>query len=150
MKLAEALNERADIQKRIEQLRSRLGNNAKVQEGEKPNEDPAELLAELRSCCDRLRELIVRINHTNSVTVIDGETISSLIAKKDVLSLEISIKRNLAQEAALNYRRMTGSEVKIYSTVNVRELQKEIDSLSKQFRELDTKIQGANWNTDLI
>ncbi|WP_154408098.1 DIP1984 family protein [Anaerovibrio slackiae] len=47
MKLAEALQERADIQKRLSQLRGRLLNNAKVQEGEKPVENPAELLQEM-------------------------------------------------------------------------------------------------------
>ena len=31
MKLAEALNQRADLQKRIAQLRERLANNVKVQ-----------------------------------------------------------------------------------------------------------------------
>lgn len=36
MKLAEALSERADIQKRIQQLRSRLRRNALVQEGKNP------------------------------------------------------------------------------------------------------------------
>ena len=46
MKLAEALSERADIQKRIQQLRSRLRRNALVQEGEKPAEDPHALLEE--------------------------------------------------------------------------------------------------------
>lgn len=34
MKLAEALNLRADLQRRVEQLRMRLAQNAKVQEGE--------------------------------------------------------------------------------------------------------------------
>ena len=34
MKLAEALNQRADLQKRIAQLRDRLSNNVKVQEGD--------------------------------------------------------------------------------------------------------------------
>ena len=36
MKLAEALKERADLNIKIEQLRSRLTANALVQEGEKP------------------------------------------------------------------------------------------------------------------
>ena len=36
MKLAEALQERADLNRRLEQLRVRLCNNATVQEGEKP------------------------------------------------------------------------------------------------------------------
>ena len=47
MKLAEALIERADLQKRFDQLEERLQNNALVQEGEKPAEDP-EALKELQ------------------------------------------------------------------------------------------------------
>ena len=47
MKLAEALLERADLQKRIAQMDGRLENNAQVQEGEKPAEDPKALLKEL-------------------------------------------------------------------------------------------------------
>ena len=47
MKLAEALNLRADLQKKITQLKERLLTNAKVQEGDKPSEAPEELLNEL-------------------------------------------------------------------------------------------------------
>ena len=42
MKLAEALQERADLNRRIAGLSSRLADNALVQEGERPAEDPAE------------------------------------------------------------------------------------------------------------
>ena len=50
MKLAEALQLRADLQKRMEQLASRLYDNATVQEGDAPAEDPAALLAEYEDC----------------------------------------------------------------------------------------------------
>ena len=50
MKLSEALSIRKDLQKRIEQLKSRLLNNVKVQEGDEPAEKPAELMAELDRC----------------------------------------------------------------------------------------------------
>ena len=40
MKLAEALQERADLNRKIAQLKSRLLNNVLVQEGEKTVEDP--------------------------------------------------------------------------------------------------------------
>ena len=46
MKLAEALMERSDLKTRIEQLAARLNENAKVQEGDEPAENPAELLDE--------------------------------------------------------------------------------------------------------
>ena len=41
------------------------------------------------------------------------------------------------------------SEIKIISTVNVANLQKELDQKSKALRELDGKIQAANWTTEL-
>ena len=40
MKLAEALNIRADLKKKILQLKERLLRNSKVQEGEEPSENP--------------------------------------------------------------------------------------------------------------
>ena len=66
MKLAEALILRADCQKRIAQLKSRLLTNAKVQEGDKPAETPQELIAELGRVSNELLDLIKRINRTNS------------------------------------------------------------------------------------
>jgi hypothetical protein len=45
MKLATALSERADLQRRLSELHTRLNNNAKVQEGESPAEAPKTLLA---------------------------------------------------------------------------------------------------------
>lgn len=44
MRLATALSERADLQRRLEQLKERLTQNARVQEGDTPSEDPKELL----------------------------------------------------------------------------------------------------------
>ncbi|EJS88800.1 hypothetical protein AAUPMB_08674, partial [Pasteurella multocida subsp. multocida str. Anand1_buffalo] len=49
MKLAEALMQRADAQRRLAQLNQRLQQNAKYQEGEKPAEHPADLLLEYQS-----------------------------------------------------------------------------------------------------
>ena len=89
MKLAEALQERADLNRRIEQLRTRLDMNALVQEGEKPAEDPAELLSELNGCIARLEELISAINHANCRVTVDGSTLTQLIARRDALTLKI-------------------------------------------------------------
>ena len=58
MKLAEALQERADLNCKIDELRNRLQHNALVQEGEEPAEAPEELLTELDFSIDRLEELI--------------------------------------------------------------------------------------------
>ncbi len=42
------------------------------------------------------------------------------------------------------------SEVKFLPTVSIAQLQKQVDQLAKQFRELDTRLQELNWQTDLV
>ena len=150
MKLAEALILRADIQKRIEQLKSRLAYNAKVQEGERPSEEPNALLAELDALSGALERLIVRRNLTNCTAKTDGKSLTELIAKRDVLTLKAGALRAFAQVAAQKIDAYSRSEIKILSTVDVAALQKQVDELAKQIRQLDTTLQGANWQTDLI
>ena len=77
MKLAQALQERADLNRKIQQLSSRISANALVQEGEKPAEDPKELLAQLEESTARLETLITAINLCNSRTVVDGESLQA-------------------------------------------------------------------------
>lgn len=150
MKLAEALQERADLNRRIQQLQQRLTNNALVQEGETPAEDPAELLAELDGCVGELERLIARINLTNCRVQVEGESLTALLARRDMLTVKLSSYRNLAQSASQLGHRGMRSEIKWLSTVNVRELQKQVDGLAKELRLLDNSIQAANWATDLI
>lgn len=54
MRLAEALVTRADCQRKVAQIKQRLGRVIKVQEGDKPSESPTELLEELRRSLDEL------------------------------------------------------------------------------------------------
>ena len=150
MKLAEALNLRADLQKRIANLRERLIKNAKVQEGDTTSEDPNMLLNELNDNIIELENIIKLINKTNSSTYIDNESISDIIAKRDALGLKLSILRSFISESADKIERYSNKEIKILSTVNVAEKQKEIDNLSKEYRLIDTKLQGLNWTTDII
>ena len=150
MKLAEALNLRADLQKRIANLKERLIKNAKVQEGDTPSEDPNMLLNELNDNIIELENIIKLINKTNSSTYIDNESISDIIAKRDTLGLKLSILRSFISESANKIERYSNKEIKILSTVNVAEKQKEIDNISKEYRLIDTKLQGLNWTTDII
>ena len=150
MKLAEALQVRAELNRRIEQLKTRLDNNALVQEGEQPAEAPAELLAELDGCVSQLEQVIAQINLTNCATVVEGKTLTQLLAQKDALVLRLGAYRNLVNTASLTARRATRSEIKILSTVSVKELQKTVDEMAKELRLLDNKLQQANWTTELI
>ena len=150
MKLAEALQERADLNRNIEQLRARLVNNAIVQENEKPAEDPKALIKELDSSAERLEELMHRINRTNCATVSDGKTITELIARKDALKVKISVYKDLVANANQTGRRARMTEIKLLSTVDVKKLQKQIDDMSKELRLTDNTIQSLNWSTELI
>ena len=149
MKLAEALILRADLQTRLEELRNRLNLNAKVQEGEKPAEEPADLLKELDELLTRLEDVMGRINLTNAATVTDGTSLTEKLARRDCLMQRISMLRSLLSSAAGTVMRGSRMEVKVYSTVNVAQLQKQVDKLSEELRLLDTAIQGLNWTTDL-
>ena len=87
MKLAEALVQRSDITKRLEQLKARFLRNAKVQEGDEPAEDPASLLAEHDRLAADLQRMIARINRTNSRTAFDGGVLTDALAARDVWRL---------------------------------------------------------------
>lgn len=149
MKLAEALQERADLNSKMNELRSRLSNNATVQEGEAPAENPAELLSQLDECAARLEELIARINATNCATVTERGTLTELIARRDCLTLRLSAYRNLVDEASCLAPRATRTEIKIVSAVDVKKVQKQADELAKELRLTDNLIQQSNWLTEL-
>src|SRR2546429_5976017 len=101
MKLAEALVLRADVQKRLEQLRIRLTQSALVQEGEQPPENPQDLLAELDQLLTQFGQLISRINQANLQTrTAKGLTLTEALAQRDVLSQRYSIISDLAETAA--------------------------------------------------
>ena len=150
MKLAEGLILRADQQKHMEQLRQRLSDNALTQEGEKPAEDPQELLQELSRCAEELQTLVARINLTNAATKKEGKTLTELLASREILSLQVSILRSTLEAASRKVQRGTHSEVKILSTLDVPALRKELDHMSQDLRKLDTTIQEANWLTELM
>lgn len=150
MKLAEALILRADCQKRIAQLQQRLIRSAKVQEGEQPPENPQELMRELEAVATELMDLIQRINRTNSITEIEGKTLSDALGERDVLKQKWNSYNSLINTASIRQDRYSRSEVKFISTVDISEIQRIIDNLARDYRELDSKIQGMNWQTELI
>lgn len=151
MKLAEALILRSDCEKRLAQLSDRFARSVKVQEGEEPPENPQELLAELNAITNELADLITRINKTNSQTNLEeDQTISDALAQRDVIMKKRNLYQFIIQQATYQQNRYSSSEIKQVTTVNIRELQREMDLMSRQYRELDTKIQQANWNIELV
>ena len=150
MKLAEALILRADCQKKIAQLRQRLSRCVKVQEGEQPPEDPQVFLGELSSAIAKLTNLIQSINRTNASTAFDPGNLTDALARRDTLAIQRNALQNIVQEAAFTHNRYSRSEVKLVSTINVSDLQRQVDSLAQEYRLLDTQIQSLNWQVDVL
>jgi hypothetical protein len=151
MKLAEALSIRKDLQKRIQQIGKRLEDNVKVQEGDKPSENPDELMKELDGCLNKLEDLIWHINLTNVKTFDEtGKTLTQLMAEKDVLTLRISTLRNTFERASSQQERYSRSEIKMVTIVDVKQLSNQIDEYSAKLRKLDIEIQTLNFQTELI
>jgi uncharacterized protein YqfB (UPF0267 family) len=133
------------------QLKSRLLRNAKVQEGEVAYEDVSEILKELNHTLNEYESLVKRINRTNSEIQFDeNNTIADILAYRDKITIKRNMLSNLVEEAVVKVDRYTRHEVKFVATIDVNSIQKQVDQLSKLYRELDTKIQGLNWTTELL
>jgi len=125
-------------------------NNARIQEGDAPEEDPIELQSELERSAGELVLLIQRVNRTNATTAFGAGTLADALAERDVLKIRYNVYRELATAASTSQGRITRSEVKFISTVSVAATQRKADDLAKEYRELDTRIQEADWMTVLL
>lgn len=152
MKLAEALVERKSLVTRINELSGRMRANALVQEGDAPLEQPDTLRQELDRAVDELGVLIKAINRTNVATRLDdGRTIADAIADRDMLQLRFRSLENLAAVVGARANaRVTRSELRTVVTLDVPTLRGDLDAIARQLRELDVRIQAANWATELI
>lgn len=150
MKLAEALLLRADIQKKFASLQTRAQKYTVVQEGEKPAEDPNDILRQIAAVADELHRLVFAINTANlRHTIASGESITGALAKRDSLLLHHRALVGVVEACAKPVERHGVKEIRWLVTVDVPALQRQIDDLAKQIRELNAAIQEAGWRVDL-
>jgi hypothetical protein len=122
-----------------------------VQEGDQLAEDPSELLPEVDRTFTRLLHLVQSITRTNAKTAFsERKTIADPIAERDAVGKKRDLLSSVAEAASTRQNRYSKPEVKFVAAVPVSHLQKQIDGLSKSFRELDTKMQELNGKTDLV
>lgn len=146
MKLAEGLLLRSDLMKKIEQLQNRIRPVLVVSNDRIPQEDPDKLLAQLRNAIQELQSLVIRINKTNNETQVEGEgLLMEALAKRDALKMLSEKLRNIRYAAQINN---TG-DTELKTTIDIKNLQIEMDQTGRAFRELDSKIQEINWLTEL-
>lgn len=150
MKLAEALSLRKDLETRISKIRDRLENVVRIQEGDQPAEDPQELIGELDRCLTQLEHLIYSINVTNmQIVTEDGQTMTKLLAERDILKKRIDVLRHTFNEATNSGSRYR-NEIRYVTTIEVKPLRQQLDKFAQQYRQLDMKIQELNFTNDLV
>ena len=150
MKLAEALSLRKDLETRITKIKDRLENVVRVQEGDKPAEEPQELMSEVDRCLGQLEQLIYNINVTNmQIVADDGRNMTKLLAERDILKKRIDILRNTFNEATNSGSRYR-NEIRYVTTIEVKPLRQQLDKFAQQYRQLDMKIQELNFTNNLV
>jgi hypothetical protein len=150
MKLAEALLLRADLQKKLNALQARAQKYAVVQEGETPAEDPKELLHQIEVVSAELQRLVFAINKANLNNPIrTGQTLTEALSHRDCLAMQHRIFQSVAEACAKPPERYGVKEIRWVATVDVAGLQRRVDDLGKQIRELNAAIQETGWQVEL-
>ena len=150
MKIAEALLLRADMQKKLASLRERIGQNAVVQQGDAPHEDPSKLIEEAFSVLKELEALVFGINRANlKNTLPDGRSLTQAIAHRDTLAARHSLIQHAIAHTQKEPDRYSMTEIKWVATLKVANLQKQTEDLAKKIRELNAAVQEANWKAEL-
>jgi hypothetical protein len=150
MMIAEALLLRADMLKKLASLKERIARNAVVQEGDAPHEDPAALIEESRAVGRELEDLDRRIHRTNLKHALpDGRTITDVVVHREGLVRHHALLGHAIEHSQKEPDRYGMHEIKWVSQLKVSELQKQVDALAKEIRELNAALQKANWDAEL-
>ena len=146
MLLAEALNECAEAQRRLADLKLRIGDNARVYEDRRPAEDPQALLDQAIEVNERIRVLGLAVDAANAATRLpDGTAVTEAQAKRDALDRRLE----LVTDAANSSSGSNTSFGRPIAVLDVAALRAEAERLATQRRALDAEIQRVNWTTEL-
>src|SRR5262245_2825977 len=150
MKLAEALLLRSDIQKKLASLHARAQKYAVVQDGEQPAEDPNDLLRQIDAITEELARLVFRINQANLTHPIrTGQPLTEALSRRDALALKHSALQGVVEACTKPPERYGVKEIRWVRTVDAAALQKRVDDLARDIRELNAAIQEAGWQVEL-
>lgn len=149
--LAEALLERANLEKEIQMLQDRLLNNLLIQEGDKPSLDPLDLKDKIFKNLEGISSLVARINRTNNATRFNKDmSLMEALALRDQLQRKRNILDDMVANSSISNTRYSAAEIRFINVLELEDIQKRLDLISKELRQLDTDIQKLNWRTDLL
>ena len=151
MKLAEALLLRSDQQKKLASLKQRINANVLVQEGDSPAEDPNELMQQVFALTHETQGLILQIHRTNAQAKLgDGRLLLELLMQRDELAERHKMITGAIANTHREPDRYSAREIKWQKVIPVASLQKQADDISAKLRDLNIRIQAANWQIDVI
>lgn len=150
MKLAQLLIERADAQRKLGELQTRLANVAQIQEGSVPVESPDQLIILADQTFKRLQRLISTINAVNARTeAAHGMTLADAIARRDVLRQTAEFYKSVFEAATNTHIRYSSKELLMVPGVEPVTIRTKADMASFEYRHLDALIQQVNWETEV-
>ncbi len=150
MKLAEALILRADMQRKLANINTRIAENVKIKEGDEPAEMPIKLMKEAEELIEKLYNLIAHIHHTNAtVRLADGKTLLMTMVERDKLKERYRMINNALKKAKSKPDIHYNYEVKWKKMVNIIALQRQVEETAVKIRNLNVLIQATTWKVDL-
>ena len=149
MKLAEALINRKQLKDKIKTIENNLLQEIRVPEDENVEAEVNESMTVLNNTYFELEDINKRIHKTNYETIVDGERLSDIILKRDIIKSKHFSKNGILIRAKTR-ERYTADDIKYKVTINVLDLKQEVNQLAAKFREFDVKIQQENWKVDLM
>lgn len=88
---------------------------------------------------------------TNATTVTDdGRNITALLAERDTLGQKVEAMNDALCTITEKEPRYSRSEIKYVRTVDVGEFRRLYDKSASALRQLDLRIQGLGFTTDLV
>lgn len=151
MKLAEALVLRADLQKKLENLKKRLANSVLKLDDIQVIEDPAILKLEADETIAILYSLIDRIYRTNqSVILPSGQSMVTVLAKRDELVERRKLLDYIINKSLPDSGLYFNERGKWQPAIDISTYQKQMDDIAMQIRRLNLGIQQTNWQVDLV
>lgn len=150
MKLGEALLKRDECIKKLENLKKRVKSNVVLKDDNENNENPNDLINEYLENNNELSDLIIKISNKEHNTKLEiGISIADAINIREKLYREMDIYKAILKELNSKDYRNAKNEIKMKVLVNVKEIQAELDKLTKAYNDIDVIIQSTNWNVDL-
>ena len=146
MVLQEAFMERNDMRKKISRISGEMSTVLITEEGEIPQFNAKEKLAELDKLEKELYILNCKIDHANKVNV-------EAIQKLKFLDEQIRNYSNI-RSVLLSWNRKTnigyGEAIKItVKNLDLGEITDKLESLEKERRDVDKALQKSNWQTEI-